>query len=65
MKKLKLLWLIRNLSKSMSHSHNQSGDELLSILYMEYADTLDIEPNDEPINEEEEMGFHANKKDEQ
>lgn len=59
MKKLKLLWLIRNVSKSMAFSCSGAGDDLLNILYNEYTDTLGIEANDEPDGEEEELGFHA------
>jgi len=58
-KKLKLLWLIRNVSKSMAFGFSPSGANVLDILYMELEDTLDVEKNDEPEDEEEEMGFHG------
>jgi len=58
-KKLKLLWLIRNLSKSMAFSPSAAGANVLDILYMEIEETLGVETNDEPEDEEEEMGFHG------
>jgi len=59
MKKLKLLWMIRTISKSMAFSHNQSGYDLLESLYEELAGAEDV---DEPENEKEEMGFHGQSK---
>jgi len=58
MKKIKLLWLIRTLSKSMAYSSNYAGDELLSSLYLELGELLtDVETQD---IDQEEMGFKSN-----